>query len=118
MMLQIMWDRILSISPWHGVTTVVMRNCGFGVAPTRPDHRNLILRTLEKVEGMSVDALEAGLGPSWPFESFPQYLDAIERRGSAINVGVLIGHTPVRFLRHGRGSCRTAGAARRTSAYA
>jgi len=96
-MLQIMWDRMLSISPWHGVTTVVMGNCGFGVAPTRPDHRNLILRTLEKVEGMSVDALEAGLGPTWPFESFPQYLDAIERRGSAINVGVLIGHTPVRF---------------------
>jgi N-acyl-D-amino-acid deacylase len=94
---QIMWDRMLSISPWHGVTTVVMGNCGFGVAPTRPDHRNLILRTLEKVEGMSVEALEAGLGPTWPFESFPQYLDEIERRGSAINVGVLIGHTPVRF---------------------
>src|SRR5260221_185143 len=49
---QILWDRMLSISPWHGVTTVVMGNCGFGVAPTRRAHRDLIIRTLEKVEGM------------------------------------------------------------------
>src|SRR5690606_27947259 len=69
---QVLWDRMLSISPWHGVTTVVMGNCGFGVAPTRPEHRNLILRTLEKVEGMSVEALEAGVGADWPFETFPE----------------------------------------------
>jgi N-acyl-D-amino-acid deacylase len=94
---QVLWDRMLSISPWHGVTTVVMGNCGFGVAPTRPDHRGLILRTLEKVEGMSLQALESGVGSDWPFETFPQYLDAIERRGSAINVAALIGHTPVRL---------------------
>ena len=94
---QVMWDRMLTISPWHGVTTVVMGNCGFGVAPTRPQHRELILRTLEKVEGMSFDALAAGIGNDWPFETFPEYLDAVERRGTAINVGVLIGHTPVRL---------------------
>ena len=94
---QVMWDRMLSISPWHGVTTVVIGNCGFGVAPTRPQHRELILRTLEKVEGMSFDALTAGLGDDWPFETFPEYLDAIERRGVAINVGVLLGHTPLRL---------------------
>ena len=94
---QILWDRMLSISPWHGVTTVVMGNCGFGVAPTRPQHRELILRTLEKVEGMSFDALTAGLGADWPFETFPEYLDAIERRGVAINVGALLGHTPLRL---------------------
>ncbi|HUI25526.1 MAG TPA: amidohydrolase family protein, partial [Candidatus Kryptonia bacterium] len=76
---QVLWDRMLTISPWHGVTTVVMGNCGFGVAPTRPAHRELILRTLEKVEGMSFDALEAGVGRDWPFETFPQYLDAVER---------------------------------------
>ena len=68
---QILWDRMLSISPWHGVTTVVMGNCGFGVAPTRPSHRDLIVRTLEKVEGMSVAALEAGMGADWGFETFP-----------------------------------------------
>src|SRR5882757_8445807 len=81
---QVMWDRMLTISPWHGVTTVVMGNCGFGVAPTRPDHRGLIMRTLEKVEGMSLAALEAGLGEKWPFETFPEYLDAVERRGTAL----------------------------------
>jgi N-acyl-D-aspartate/D-glutamate deacylase len=95
---QVMWDRMLTISPWHGVTTVVMGNCGFGVAPTRPEHRGLIMRTLEKVEGMSLAALEAGLGQAWPFETFPQYLDALERRGTAPNVGVLLGHTPLRLF--------------------
>lgn len=94
---QVMWDRMLTISPWHGVTTVVMGNCGFGVAPTRPDHRGLVMRTLEKVEGMSLAALEAGLGEAWPFETFPEYLDAVERRGTALNVAVLLGHTPLRL---------------------
>jgi len=94
---QVLWDRMLSISPWHGVTTVVIGNCGFGVAPTRAAHRGLILRTLEKVEGMSLAALEAGLGAEWPFETFPQYLDAIERRGSAIHMAAFVGHTPVRL---------------------
>jgi N-acyl-D-amino-acid deacylase len=94
---QVMWDRMLTISPWHGVTTVVMGNCGFGVAPTRPEHRGLIMRTLEKVEGMSLDALQAGLGERWAFETFPQYLDAVEQRGTALNVAVLLGHTPLRL---------------------
>jgi len=94
---QILWDRMLSISPWHGVTTTVIGNCGFGVAPTKAIHRKLILQTLEKVEGMSIDALHAGLGEIWPFETFPQYLDAVEKRGSAINVAALFGHTPLRM---------------------
>ncbi|HTO07930.1 MAG TPA: amidohydrolase family protein [Myxococcota bacterium] len=94
---QVFWDRMLTISPWHGVTSVVMGNCGFGVAPTRPAHRELIMRTLENVEGMSLEALRAGIGPDWPFETFPQYLDALEARGTAINVGALVGHTPVRL---------------------
>jgi N-acyl-D-aspartate/D-glutamate deacylase len=94
---QILWDRMLTVSPWHGVTTVVMGNCGFGIAPTRPEHRDLIARTLEKVEGMSVEALRAGLGESWGFERFPEYLDKIERSGSVINVGAMVGHTPVRM---------------------
>src|SRR5262245_21017716 len=93
---QVFWDRALSCSPWHGVTSVVIGNCGFGVAPTRPEHRDLILRTLENVEGMSLAALRAGLGSDWPFESFADYLEAIEERGVAINVGALVGHTPLR----------------------
>ncbi len=93
---QVLWDRNLTISPWHGVTTVVIGNCGFGVAPTRSGHREMIMRTLEKVEGMSVDALKTGLGETWPFETFPEYLDTIEKLGPSINVGVLLGHTPLR----------------------
>lgn len=102
---QVLWDRMLSISPWHGVTTVVVGNCGFGIAPTRPEHRQLVMRTLEKVEGMSLSALEAGLGYDWSFESFPDYLDAVERRGMAINVGVLLGHTPLRLYVLGEEAC-------------
>ncbi|MFM9885759.1 MAG: N-acyl-D-amino-acid deacylase family protein [Burkholderiales bacterium] len=94
---QVMWDRMLTISPWHGVTTVVLGNCGFGIAPTRPKDRDLMIRTLQTVEGMSLEALRTGLGDAWSFETFPQYLDAIEARGTAINVGVLIGHTPTRL---------------------
>ena len=91
---QIIWDKMMTISPWHGVTTVLLGNCGFGVAPVRPDHRDTIVRTLENVEGMDAAALKAGLGENWPFETFPEYLDAIEKNGMGINVGVLMGHTP------------------------
>ena len=93
---QIIWDRMLTISPWHGVTSVVMGNCGFSVAPTRPQHRDVIINTLENVEGMAAAALQEGLGEVWPFETFPEYLDAIEQRGMAINVGAMIGHTALR----------------------
>ena len=94
---QVLWDKMVSISPWHGVTTAVMGNCGFGVAPMRPADRKGIMRTLEKVEGMSYEALEAGLGLDWPFESFPEYLGAITNSGMAINFAAFIGHTPVRL---------------------
>ncbi|MBV9089682.1 MAG: amidohydrolase family protein, partial [Mycobacteriaceae bacterium] len=92
---QVLWDRDLTPSCWHGVTTVVMGNCGFGIAPTRPEHRSTIARTLENVEGMSVDALEAGI--PWTFESFPEYLDAIESSPTRLNVAAMIGHTPLRL---------------------
>ena len=94
---QVLWDPMLTISPWHGVTTVVIGNCGFGVAPTRPEHRGLILRTLERVEGMSLAALEAGLGADWPFVSFPEYMDVLDRRPLGVNVAVMLGHTPLRL---------------------
>jgi len=108
---QILWDRMLTISPWHGVTTTVIGNCGFGVAPTREIHRKMIMQTLEKVEGMSLEALEAGLGTAWPFETFPQYLDALEKRGSAINVAALFGHTPLRLYVMGEESTERAATA-------
>ena len=94
---QVLWDPLLTVSPWHGVTTAVMGSCGFGIAPTRASGRDLMLRTLERVEAMSLDALNAGIGPEWPFETFPEYLDLIEARGTAINTAVMIGHTPTRL---------------------
>src|SRR5262245_16298708 len=92
---QVTWDPDLTPSSWHGVTSVVMGNCGFGIAPTRPDDRGVIARTLENVEGMSVEALTAGI--DWDFETFPEYLDAIERKPKRLNVGALLGHTPLRL---------------------
>jgi N-acyl-D-amino-acid deacylase len=92
---QVLWDRDLTPSCWHGVTTVVMGNCGFGIAPTRPEHRSTIARTLENVEGMSVEALEAGI--PWTFETFPQYLDALEAAPTRLNTAAMIGHTPLRL---------------------
>jgi len=92
---QVLWDRDLTPSCWHGVTSVVMGNCGFGIAPTRPEHRSTIARTLENVEGMSVEALEAGI--PWTFESFPEYLDALESAPTRLNVAAMSGHTPLRL---------------------
>ena len=108
---QVLWDPMMTVSPWHGVTTAVMGSCGFGVAPTRPSGRSLILRTLERVEAMSLAALEAGIGPDWPFETFPQYLDAIEARGIAINTAVMIGHTPTRLYVMGEAAVERAATA-------
>jgi N-acyl-D-aspartate/D-glutamate deacylase len=101
---QIVWDKMMTISPWHGVTSVVLGNCGFGIAPVRPSDRETIIRTLENVEGMDAAALHTGLGEDWPFESFPEYLDAIEKGGMGINVGVLMGHTPIRLYVMGEDS--------------
>src|SRR4051812_6969096 len=75
---QILWDPDVSPSSSHGVTSIVMGNCGFGVAPARPQHRDTLIRTLENVEGMSAEALTVGI--DWCFESFPEYLDALPRR--------------------------------------
>jgi N-acyl-D-aspartate/D-glutamate deacylase len=93
---QILWDGDLTPSSWHGVTSVVMGNCGFGVAPTMPQHRDTIVRTLENVEGMSADALNQGI--DWCFESFPDYLAAIDERSKRLNVGAFLGHTPLRLF--------------------
>jgi N-acyl-D-aspartate/D-glutamate deacylase len=92
---QILWDPTFSPSSWHGVTTVLMGNCGFGIAPTRPEHREVALHTLKAVEGMSYEALEAGI--DWDFETFPEYLDSIDRRPKSLNVVPLIPHSSLRL---------------------
>jgi len=93
---QVFWDPALTPSCFHGVTTVVAGNCGFSIAPTRPQDRELIAKTLEKVEDM--DPVSLGAGIPWEFESFPEYLAAIERRGTALNYSAYIGHTPLRMF--------------------
>ena len=92
---QVFWDPALTPSCFHGVTTVVAGNCGFSIAPTRPEHRSLIARTLENVEDMDVATLEAGI--PWDFATFPEYLAAVERHGMGLNFGAYIGHTALRL---------------------
>jgi N-acyl-D-amino-acid deacylase len=91
---QVTWDRTLSPSPSLGVTTAVMGNCGFGIVPSPPPLRDLIMRNLAVVEGMDIDALRAGI--DWQFQSFAEYQDMVRRRGPYMNLAVLIGHSAVR----------------------
>ncbi len=91
---QLTWDPFATPSTALGVTTVVIGNCGFTIAPCRPDDRDLTLRALTHVEGMSLDALRAGV--RWEFESYPEFLDAMERRGVVPNVASFVGHSSVR----------------------
>jgi N-acyl-D-amino-acid deacylase len=93
---QVFWDPWLTPSAFHGVTTVVAGNCGFSIAPTRPEGVPLLARTLQHVEDMSFDTLAAGV-PWSEFETFPQYLDAVEERGVALNYACYVGHTAVRL---------------------
>ncbi|HET7522518.1 MAG TPA: amidohydrolase family protein, partial [Acidimicrobiales bacterium] len=93
---QVFWDPWLTPSCHHGVTTVVAGNCGFSIAPVRSEGVPLLARTLQHVEDMSFDTLQAGV-PWDGFETFPQYLDAVERRRPALNYGCYVGHTAVRL---------------------
>jgi N-acyl-D-aspartate/D-glutamate deacylase len=93
---QILWDGDLTPSSWHGVTSVVMGNCGFGVAPTRSEHRDIIVRTFENVEGMSMEALNEGI--DWCFETFPEYLAALDQRRKRLNVAAFVGHSTLRLF--------------------
>ena len=92
---QVFWDPALTPSCFHGVTTVVAGNCGFSIAPTRASDRDLIAKTMEKVEDMDPATLQSGI--PWEFETFPEYLDAIRRRGTLLNYASYIGHTPLRI---------------------
>jgi N-acyl-D-aspartate/D-glutamate deacylase len=97
---QVFWDPALTPSAYHGVTTVVAGNCGFSIAPVRPDGVELLARTLQHVEDMSFDTLAAGV-PWDAFESFTGYLDAIDERGVGLNYSCYVGHTAVRLYAMG-----------------
>src|SRR5438105_14423536 len=101
---QYTWDPYATSSIWHGVTTTVIGNCGFAIAPCRPQDRDATLRSLVKVEGMSLKAMQAGI--TWEFETFPAYLDARERYNPSLNVAALLGHSAVRQWVMGRAAQR------------
>jgi N-acyl-D-aspartate/D-glutamate deacylase len=92
---QISWDPLGSCSCWHGVTSVVMGNCGFALAPCQPDQREWIARCLEAVEDIPTESMIAGI--NWTWESFPEYLDAIGKLPKAINYGAFLGHSAIRM---------------------
>jgi len=101
---QITWDPTLSPSPALGVTTAVIGNCGFTIAPCRPADRELTMRNLTQVEGMSLDALRAGI--DWGFETFAEYLAQLRARGSVANVAAYVGHSSVRTYVMGDAAAR------------
>jgi N-acyl-D-amino-acid deacylase len=91
---QAMWDPMLSPSCWHGVTTAMFGNCGVGFAPVRAEHRGALMDLMEGVEEIPGVVLSDGL--TWEWESFPDFLDALERRPHAIDIAAQIAHLPLR----------------------
>ena len=97
---QVAWDPLGSCSCWHGVTSVVMSNCGFALAPCRPEDRDLYARCLSAVEDIPTEAMAAGI--DWTWETFPEYLETVERLPKAINYGMYIGHSALRMYAMGK----------------
>ena len=91
---QVTWDRTMSPSPALGVTTAVMGNCGFGIAPCPANQREVMLKNLSVVEGMDLEALFGGV--DWQFESFGQYMDQLRAVGPYLNTAVFAGHSVIR----------------------
>ena len=91
---QASWDPLLAPSSWHGVTTAIMGNCGVGFAPVRPDQHDFLIELMEGVEDIPGAALAEGI--TWQWESFPEYLDALEAKPRAIDIGAHVPHGSVR----------------------
>ena len=91
---QAMWDPLLAPSCWHGVTTVLFGNCGVGFAPVKKEHHGALMDLMEGVEEIPNPVLAAGL--TWEWETFPQFMDALERRPRAIDIGAQAAHLPLR----------------------
>jgi N-acyl-D-aspartate/D-glutamate deacylase len=91
---QAMWDPLLAPSCWHGVTTAIFGNCGVGFAPVRPQHRAALMELMEGVEEIPGVVLADGL--TWDWETFPDFLDALERRPRAIDIAAQLAHHPLR----------------------
>ncbi|HVM41700.1 MAG TPA: amidohydrolase family protein, partial [Acidimicrobiia bacterium] len=102
---QVSWDPSVTPSSWHGVTTVVMGNCGVGFAPVRPDAHDFLVELMEGVEDIPGTALHEGI--TWEWETFPEYLDALERAPHAIDLGTQVPHGALRaYVMGERGAAR------------
>ncbi|HTZ81067.1 MAG TPA: amidohydrolase family protein, partial [Stellaceae bacterium] len=110
---QICWDGAVTPSSWHGVTSVVMGNCGVGIAPCKQETREIAMRDLVNVEGIPFDVLDAGI--TWDWESFPQFLDAAARRRPSLNLGFLAPLTPFRHYVMGEASMERSATAEETA---
>ena len=97
---QVAWDPLGSCSCWHGVTSVVMGNCGFALAPCKPADREWYARCLSAVEDIPTEAMAAGI--DWTWETFPDYMSTVERLPKAINYGMYIGHSALRMYVMGK----------------
>lgn len=91
---QVLWDPLGTCSCWHGVTSVVMGNCGFTLAPARANERGLVVRNLERAEDISAEAMAVGI--DWTWETFPEYLDTLARLPKGINYAANVGHSALR----------------------
>ena len=101
---QVCWDPYLTPSSWHGVTTVVMGNCGVGFAPVKPGDENFLIQLMEGVEDIPGTALHEGI--DWEWETFPEFLNAIDRKEFVMDLGFMIGHGPVRSYVMGYDRCQ------------
>ncbi len=110
---QVSWDRLLTCSSWHGVTSLLMGNCGVGVAPVRPREKSTMAWDLVNVEALPHDVLMKGV--SWEWESFPEYMAAIERGGIALNTGFLVPLSALRFYVIGDEAAERAATAEETA---
>ena len=97
---QVAWDPIGSCSCWHGVTTVIMGNCGFALAPCRPEEREWFARCLTAVEDIPTESMMSGI--DWAWETFPEYLATVDRLPKALNYGAYIGHSALRMYVMGK----------------
>ena len=101
---QVCWDPYLTPSSWHGVTTVVMGNCGVGFAPVRPGDENFLIQLMEGVEDIPGSALHEGI--QWDWETFPEFLNAIEKKDFVMDLGFMMGHGPLRSYVMGYERCQ------------
>ena len=101
---QLTWDPYATPSPALGVTTAIIGNCGFTIAPCKPQDRELVMQNLTQVEGMGIETLRAGV--RWDFESFPEYMDMLEHQGTALNIAAFVGHSSIRTFVMGEDAAR------------